>query len=304
MFKERKEEYLHIREQQVVLSNNISGAFYLAEKYEEQLGRDLSEWNSDEIISFYRYIGTKSIQTLIVIHNGLRSYTDWCISNGLVKDHQNHYREINTAALTQCIDSKLLEYQIVTRDYLLEEIKHLKNFVGQFIMLGLFEGIVAKDDVMKNVKLSDLDGNILHLSNGNDITISKELVHIMNMADEEDSWIKEGNTEHQGRALKYVEEDTIIKYYANQASYSSTRTIGSKLRSCIKVLDLPSNITIKNIQESGRIDFIKRFAKENGIKETDCITKKEYVQIHEKIYGFIQSKKVYMMTYGINLDGG
>lgn len=302
---ERKLQYIKQKEDGVVLANNLRNAFDQFERFEEEYHKDICEWTSGEIIGFYKYLGTSYIQTLIQLHNALSSYANWCMINGLIKDNQNHFAEITSEMLCNCVDTTALHKLILSREEILSSIKELINFCDQFIILGLFEGIPVTDSVMKNVKLSDLDGNTLHLSNGRDLAVSDELVHIMRMADEEHDWISY-STKRKG-AISYVEDGCIIRYTMrkNGIPYdmcSSTIVIGARLRRAVKFIGWPENITIKSIMESGRIHMMYQLAAEYNISVEDTINKPQIREIHEKIYGKIQNYTTYMNTYGSALN--
>lgn len=307
MNKERKEKYLDWKRSTSILSNNIVNAFETMEKFEDEYGKDICEWNTTEIISYYKYLGTPHIQSLVQLNNALSSYGNWCVMNGLVRDNQNHFSDITTKMLCGCVDISLLKNMVgmLSRDTILSDIKELNNFSDQFIILGLFEGIPTADDVMKNVKLSDLDGNKLTLSNGNVLEVSDELIHIMRHADEEKEWICYHGT--KDRRMKYIDDGCIIRFVKknDDTPYqlsSSTVLIGSRLRRAVRAIGWPDTISMKTIKESGRIHMMKKLASEYGVSIEDTITKPSIRAIHEKIYGKIQNQKTYLSTYGVIID--
>ena len=297
--KERKTQYLKEKSETSILSNNISNAFDLSERFEEKYGRDICEWTSGEIISFYKYIGTSYIQTLVQLNNALSGYANWCMVNGLISDNQNHFADINSEMLCKCIDMKSLGSIVVTREKL-NEIDELRNFCDQFILLGLFEGIPVKDDIMKSVKLSDLDGNTIHLKNGVDLEISDKLRSIMYKADEEDTWMS--YKDKRGVEISYQNDGCIIRYTKTKggkvSTSSSTVIIGMRLRKAIKFLGWSENITIKSIMESGRIDMMRKLAKEYNVPIEDTLRTLHIRKIHERIYGKVQNHSTWLSTYG------
>lgn len=295
----RKLQFLHEREENATISQNLRKAFADAEEMEKRLEKDMCEWTPGEIIDYYKYLSTPYVQTLIQLHNSLTNYTTWCILNGLVKNNQNHFLEIKTEMLLNCTDINTLINTVVTREELLKEIKSLQNETDKFIILGLFEGIPVADDVMKNIKLSDLDGNILHLSNGTDLEISDQLKNYMNLAADEDSYISYSNNRNP-QEIPYKEDGTIIRETVRNQSdkYNSTIFIGARFRRAMKYLGFPDGTTMKTIMESGRLYFMWKLSKKYNITMEDTINKREYRNIHEKIFGKIQNRITYMSTYG------
>lgn len=304
MFEDRKQQFLTEKREKVVLSDNLENFFDLAKDREEELGRDICEWNSDEIIGFYKYYSTPSISVLNVLHSALNEYANWCLVNGLIADNQNHFSEINTEALCKCVDNKRIMDSIYTRQDILDYIKDISNYCGQFIILGLFEGIPVTDNVMKNVKLSDLNGNKLSLSNGKELVISSDLIHIMHLADQEDAWYMLSDKPRYKEVKRpYVQDGCIVRYSKlDRGKSSSAILIGSRFRASVKYSGLPGNPTMKNIMESGRICYILNLMKEYGCSWNDCLDKKEMREKHEYIYGKIQSIKIYKNLYGGYFD--
>lgn len=288
-----------LKQENAIISKNLEIAFESAEPWEERLGRDLCEWTSGEIIDFYKFYSTASIQTLVILHNYLTDYARWCLSNGLISNGQNHYDEIKTEALCKCVDTETLSNVVVTREELLSEIKDLPNTTDQFIFLGLFEGITMKDGALYKVKPSDLDGNTLRLPNGKSIQISPELSHIIHMATEETDYITMGK---RGKSYPYVDGEEIVRpiiYRKNQQfEENETIMIGTRMRKCVKYLGMSPSTTMKSIIESGRIHYIKETARRNNINPTDIINTPDYRIPMEERFGKIQNLTSYLQLYG------
>ena len=294
---ERKQQFLSEKEENAIVSKNLINAFESAAEIEKKLNKDMCEWTSEEIINFYRYLSTPYVQSLIQLHNALSNYATWCMINGLIKNNQNHYLEIRTEMLLKCVDTNTLVNTIITREKLFDDIKLLPNESDKFIMLGIFEGIPISDDVMKNVKVSDLHGNVLELSNGNSIDISNELIHYMMAANEETEYQAFGKREI---FIPFVPSPTVIKYTINNTSNNMTSTvvIGARFRRCIKFLEMPNGTTIKTLSESGRLDYMGVLADRYHVGMEETITIPEIRLIHEKRYGKIQNQTTYLNTYG------
>lgn len=293
---ERKSQFISWKESTTVLSNNIKSVFETARDREELYGRDMCEWTSEEAIDFYKYLSTPSIQSLIQINTAVSEYTNWCLNNGLVSDNQNHYLEISSSALLQCIDSNKLRTMILTREELLNTISELPNVVDKFVFLALFEGITLKNDRLPNMRLSDIEGNVVTLCDGEKFEISSELIDLANKANSTTYYNSMGK---QQRTINYVEGDTIIRPLDAKKGIQRNKTIliGSIIRRCTSYLDAPQ-LTIKMITESGRIDFMHRFAEKNSIPIEETINNPKFRTLHEKRFGVIQNNIVWLSTYG------
>lgn len=294
---ERKKQFLEERKEQAAISNNLQNIFDLAEGFEIEHNRDLCEWNSDEIIAFYKYYSTPNIQSLVQIHNSLTMYTNWCISNGLVSDNQNHFVEVNSVTLCKCVNLNVLREMSFTREKLLELIRQLPNYVDQYLLLGLFEGIPVKQNCIFEAKLSDIyNGNILRLANGKEIKISNELKHIMNIGAEEEVHVALSEKRKEF-PYEFTDGDHVLRHIKRKsARLNNAIIIGTMIRKCAMFLDLPV-LTIRALSESGRMWYINEIAKENGITIEKAIT--TYRKEIEFRYGKIQNKITFINTYGV-----
>ena len=302
----RKQQYLDEKSKDKKVSYNLRDAFSVSAEYENKLNRDICEWNTREIIAFYKKLSTPYVQTLIVIHNALEQYTEWCLQNGLVRDNINHFTELTTEIICGCTDVNALKDRVFSRTQLLEELKELPNDSDKFIILGLFEGIPVKDGVMNRITMGDLDGYNLILRNDKGFriatrTITKELRHIMENADAETTYTSMASR----HAVKPYDlsEPTVLKTIKSKknAMHVCEAQLATRMRKAFNYLGY-EGITIKSIMESGRLWFISEYCNQNNCSFTDAIIKPSYRSIHEDVYGKIQSVPVYLKTYGKLFD--
>lgn len=290
---ERKLQFLKERKSEVELSPNTEIWFESMEYFEKEYDRDICEWTSTEIIRYMKYMSTPRIQTLVIFKGSMSIYTDWCITNRLVTDNQNHFAELTTETLCECIDFEKLRSLILTREELLENIRTLNNYSDQFIFLGLFEGISAQNLI--NVGVSDLNGNELHLYDGKTITISNDLRHIILMAAEETTWT---STKIRQREYDYIPSDKIIRSIdVKRPQTNMMLLIGGRLRGGLNFMNLPSEISRKDIMESGRLDYIRRIMQEKNLS-LDDVLHSDIRNMIETRYGKIQNLTTYSNIYG------
>lgn len=293
---ERKMQFIQERKEKATISNNIMNIFELSSATEESYGRDICEWTSNEIISFYKYYSTASVQSLVQLHNALTMYTNWCISNGMVSDNQNHYTEINSIMLCSCINFVALRKMMVSREELLSLLRELPNYSDMFILLGIFEGIPAKQGCMFNIKISNISGNKLTLPDKSVVTISDELKHIMHIAAEEDTHTSLPSKKKEFE-YEYTDGDHVLRHIKrNSVRPNEVLVIGSRMRKCADYLDKPG-LTIKALAESGRMWEISKIMKEKAVSLEDAVIK--YRSEHEAIYGPMQNTVTYINTYGV-----
>ena len=318
---ERKRQYLQEKSAQSIIANNLELAMVMAETREKEYDRDMAEWTVSEIISFFKYYSSTSVQTLVQLKNSIEGYVDWCIMNGLVMDNQNHYRDISIDTLCSCVDLSALRRTVMFRDDFLSQIRTLPNFRDQFLLLGLYEGISSK--YIDQVKRSDFVRDILILPNGQQQTVSKELLNIVNLADEETECMSMGskyknefgytnpsNISSESRSqfaesCEYLDGDTLVRdVVSSRRPKLKPRTgialIGIRMRQCNNYLGV--NWTIKNIKESGRLQMILDLSKQFNVEPEKCITDINIRKIHEARFGELQQMRSYLLTYGKLLE--
>ena len=294
---ERKQQYLSEKQNRAIMSNNLANAMVLAEEKEKSLDRDMCEWNQDEAIDFFKYLSSNSVQTLVQLKNSIEGYVDWCQTNGLVRDNQNHWRDVTTEMLCDCINFPAFKRNVSTREEFLKNIRTIPNYRDRFLYLGLFEGI--RSSHITKIKLSDLVQDILVLPDGNKITISRELVNIMHDANDEENCVllKFGK---EDRTSPYVAGDEILKdtvgFRKKSRILDGNALISRRLFVCNEYMGV--SYTVKSIQESGRLEMIRELAKEMNIEPEKFLDNPELRSIHEYRYGELQQVMTYKLTYG------
>lgn len=299
---ERKELFLHERKTEAEIGRNTSVWFEQAEYYEELYGRDLCDWTTTEIVSFMKYLSTPRFQSLALLKNCFEMYTNWCMSNNLVMDNQNHYTEITPEIIGECVDLNKLRKLTVSREKLLEDIKQLPNYQDQFIFIAAFEGVPTKNGYIGEIKISDLKGNVLKLHDGRQLTVSNDFVRIFKAAIAENTYLSMGK-----RQLEYPLEpsDTVIKQIQRENPQQNLALLVSgRFRKCIQYMGWESGFSLKDIAESGRIDLIQRMMEEQGISLEYAVTALGCRERHTDIYGVIHRPILWLKTYGTFIEGG
>ena len=199
------------RESTIIGLNFLERQFINISNYEEELGKDLSNFTTPEIIEYYKILGGRSLESLTVINSQYSMYTQWCLQQNLVIDSQNHYLEMNSDILFQCLNQTIIDKSVITREELLNMIYQLPNYRDQFIFLYLFE--VGKDKdffSLTHCKLEDFDKEkkVLYLT-GRTPKVSDELIRIAEEADKQDTYYS--ITQKEIRKITFAENGYIIK---------------------------------------------------------------------------------------------
>ena len=255
---ERKAAFLQYKKDTTNLSRNIETCFNDAEFFERRYEKDLCDWSPSEIIGYLKYLNSSKLNTLTVLTNMLRIYTDWCISNSLVKDNQNHYYEISTEVLCNCIDKEKLKAKIMSSEYLHGLLDRLYNWSDKFIFLSAFEGMKTSD--IGNTKLSDVTDDHEHIQlEGREIPISEKLYDIIRMADMEVDYISYRTQEPKS----VVPRPELVRPTSSSDS-NPTVIVGLHYKYCCEHLGIRGKYTLGDIRDSGRIEYIREIMRETG----------------------------------------
>lgn len=288
---ERKPQYLAEKMQKADISTNLRGWFEQSEYFEEKCDTDVCEWNTSQIIEFMKYIDTPRIQVLVLMKNQFALYTDWCLMNRMVRDNQNHFRELNDVDLCQCVDIEKLRRYIFTESDIAQFINKLPNYSDKLLILGLYEGLTPKN--MVDLKVSDIDRDALRLSDGRRLEVSNKLLLIVEEADKETSYMA---LSEDGRTYPCVETDTVFKPLARKNARGGTLMLMRRFRKCLDYLGLPE-MNVKDIGECGRIKYIKELMQFYNT-DLSTILEGDKRRMVEYRYGKIQNRLTYMGTYG------
>lgn len=286
---ENKNRNLNLEKQCIILFNRC-------QPYEESADKDIACFSTAEILECFQAFNTVSLESLLNARSQYKIYTDWCIANNiLVKDRQNHFREINTEMLKGCLNSYFKDKRVITRDYLLSNMDTLLNPGEKFVLLGLFEGIGSNTNIaykdFENLTIECFDTETHQLRVGNRlIKYSQELYKLAKeAANTYDNVVydKNGNERH----VKLADDDRIVKPASNASTFDYRNIIMKKLQKIKKALNNPV-LNIQALKESGRIDMINKLVKE-GMTREQAMDNKDVINT----YGVMPAKKRYISNY-------
>lgn len=270
----QKNRYIKYKLSRTILPENyLQTQFKYSQKYEEEFGKDLCNFDEKEIKDFYKARNFSSVQTILNINSQLTEYTNWCNSEGLVTDHQNHYSFLEYEDLKECENKTKKMAGYVNREELLSAIQKLENVCDRYLFLGCYEGIKGKDFTdLVNVELKDLDGNILKLKSGKEIIISKELKKC----------IEQSCNTYVYQTLRremVLTGNKVIKEKANVMSHSDFRIGRRMYLTFIRLKDIIGleYCTFNSIYLSGKYNYTKE-KYEEARKENKELTLKDFIK--------------------------
>ena len=274
--------------------------FNQAEPVEEALQKDLCNFNITEILGLLKHFCTSSMETLMMGVSVFRRYTYYCVEQNIVKDGINHYEEVTNEMYLDCVNKSLAEDKIISREYLLKQVRLLENPVEKFVLFAVFEGLGGTGCMdLVDIQLNQFKGGKVILKSGRVLGVPKELIDIAEESANEYYYYPPNASSEKYEKMKFKNEPGIIKNLFNVKDGSSDRrkayNIVNKLR---RISDREGSKAFLNghLVESGRIDLIKRIMKEQ--KEDDPRKAMRLCRDEMKVrYGEIQAVGRWLMKY-------
>ena len=156
----QKQRFINIDES--IVKSTLIGLFGKAEMLETMYDKDLYNFTEEQGIEFLKCLRSTSIESLGVQLSMIIRYVDWALSENLVVDGINHFREITKEQRDACISAKA-----ANKYYTFAEIKEVcsklkDNPVNQYVVLAPWYGIgVREREEMEQVGLKNLHEDIL-----------------------------------------------------------------------------------------------------------------------------------------------
>lgn len=275
--------------------NTIMTYFNKCSEIETITEKDISCFNLNEIIGYYKQLNTTSSQYLQSLNSQLGAYTGWCQNSGSVPDNQNHFKEVTRKMLEQCINEHLLKRQRITRDELLQELSEQKfNICEDFLLLALFEGICGKRySEIRSLSLKNFKGNKVVFEN-REFEVSNKLIELATESAETyyyiDSKASKRNLDPDDKRCFKFPKKTVGD--ENKEVFFIIRKL-QKLKSEYDLYYVSSDC----LKESGRLDMIKRIMRENNWSAETAIRNR--IKDIEYRYGRIMSIPIYLRN---NID--
>ena len=254
-------------------------------EYEVKLNKDCSCFTTSEILNMYSQQASRSWEHLLNFNSQLKIYTSWCIKENLVEDNQNHYEEIDKYDIYHCLNIGLKENMIITREELNKTLITVPNVSDQFLLLAFFEGVggVGFKDFYE-LDMSSFNGNKLKLDD-REIEVSTMLVE---RARESSGEYKKYNMDGPLRTGYRLNDPNIVKDSSNATTDSIAKNT-KKIQRRIALLEknYGKAYGYVGLKNSGRIDTIKRFMKEDNSSDPRQTYEKHKEEIENR-YGRLQ----------------
>jgi len=304
---DRKSQFIQYRKNIVTLPGYfLENLFRKTRPLEEKEQRDVCDWSVANIQDFYLYCNTPTYDSLVVMNSALKIYTDWCLSNTLVKDNQNHFNEISMDDLSGFLNPNAIQSKFIPKDKLYALVDEQKNPSDKFIILALYEGFMGEQTKdLINARTSDIykDGDSYYFKlEGRTIAATKKLVTVAFEAAEETVYTGIGGAGAREATLINSDPERIIKPFVNSKN-SDIQHMHVSIRKRVKRVShnagLYKGILAKDIWESGRIDMMRNLMQKYGITNVREFIMSEHIKEVDNQYAPIGLVKRYLTKYGV-----
>ena len=221
------------------------------------------------------------------------------MSCNLVDDCQNHFEEIDSVTLNDCVNHGAMEMGIVTREQVVDMASQVLNPFEAFMLLAFFEGIRgSRYCEILNLKENDFDDTKreVHLCTGRILTVSNLLLEYAHKsAQEYDYTVFTSDGDVKDVPFK-PEDDRIIKCRTN--ANKETRDsgfVGSRMRAIVDRYGF-TGVHAGSLVNSGRIEMIKCLMEKDGSDSYEK-TLIKYRKEVEYRYGTIASMTRWSLKY-------
>lgn len=282
---EFKERFLEEREITYVKIRKIMRPYFnITKEYEEKLTKDCSAFTSKEILDMYASMATRSWERLLNMNSQLKLYTGWCVKEGLVPDHQNHYEEIDKHDMYQCLNLGLKNIMIITRGELEKNLQNIPNVSDQFLALAIFEGLGGiKYGDFYNLMPDQFSNGEVTLENRK-LKVSNKLIELAYESANDYTYYY-----YDEREGHYREDDLSVVKDHIRAFTDSLSKNHMKIYRRIALLEkyYGKAYSYVGLRNSGRVDMISRLMKEDNATDPKATFDKHKSEIEER-YGKLQ----------------
>ena len=181
-------DYLKSR---IISKTSLYGFFNKIEQYEEKLNKDVVSFSREEALDMYRWIGSRSVYTLMNNNTILKSYYAWKKHYYNV-NNENVFDGIIIEDLRKCVDKN--KNKLLTREEIIEIEDQLLNGSDKAIVELLFVGVAGKNmEDIYAVSEECVKGNKL-IVNGKQFDMTPRLKELLPKAFDETEIMAYGET--------------------------------------------------------------------------------------------------------------
>ena len=280
----------------VVARTSLYSLFRKTEPFEEEIKKDCSQFNQDEVLSMYVNFKAKSIYVLLNYNSILKAYCAWRRYYHKEKVTES-YENITIELLKPCIPEDSNKF--LSREEIIEIEDQLYNWTDKAILECLWEGISGPsmtDLVSINRHIIDPKKKMLYFSDGRIIKLSSRLYEFLIKAFNEVEYMCYGESL---RVKKLVGVGNLYKERDNAHAIDSNdkyfRWVYRKVQNFREHVGIPG-LTMKNIHISGMYHYLCQGMQETGLDLKNFLRSENGKNLADK-YGFHSESYVDNLTH-------
>ena len=298
MNKEQKELYFRSQKPSAPVKQILT----IAQEREDAVKTDILLWRKEEVLDFLRDMKFIFPQDIYNAYQGIMAYADYSARKGEMID--NGITEITFEDLLSQLDFQKVRQYYTEKEEFLDKLKRMENPVDKYFLLGLYEGIQSGEKKeLENVKLSDIEGDLLHLCTGRTIPISDELKGIMVESEETFVYYK------PARDTKlFAMRDYVVKpVYRMGRTSPASRSFSRRLERVIEEFEDKTGLdqlTKYRIADIGRYNFVREKIRrgEYTLEQLFSWAEDGRAYLHEDIYGQVSRRTLLKHFYKMMLQ--
>ena len=276
--------------------NYWNALFNKTQSIEEMYGKDLYNFSKIEITSLYKYLDSKSFDYIRVINFNLIKYAQWAMSEALIVDGQNHYAELTTNEISECINKFGFNESILTKDTVYSLLPQISSARDRFSIIATYEGLKGINycEIIRS-NIADISGNKMKLVTGRTVDVSDKLVALATEASEERIYISPAGKNFEtygdyGSIYRTLREDFNEEY--------ASKRFQKVFRNILDTLGMSRYITLNSLFTSGLIDKINQFADQDNITAEEVLRNEKYLEYLKNQYGYNRKiTKTFLLKY-------
>ena len=269
----------------VVAQTSLYSLFRKTEIYEERVGKDCSQFTTEEALEMYTDFKAKSVYSLLNYNVILKAYCAWKkYYHGLTTEIA--YEEITMEMMKACVPKN--QSKILSRDEVSEIEDQLLNWTDKAIVECLFEGLSGnsmRDLVGIEEHMIDHKTRQLIFPDGRVFALTDRLYHFLIEAFKENEYLCYGE---MLRVKKLIGFGRLYKERDNAHALDSDdkffRWVYRKVQNFRNHVGI-KELTMKNISNSGLVHYLKEGIKQTGLGLKEFLLTEEGNKIMDK-YGY------------------
>lgn len=275
----------------IVSETSLNGVLNKVQTTERDVGKEITEFSQEEILSMYRKFNLTSVNTLQNYNNYLRAYCDFVIYK--TNNGTNHFVGINKEMLKTCIDEDTRKNKYITYEHLKQIEEDLLNYTDAAILECLWNGIAGKElSDLTYLEREQLDENKMeiNLKSGRTIKIYPRLYKLLDGAFKETDLVCYGETTRVKKVNGYGKLYKVRDNAYKDSSSVRFRWVYRKIMIARDYVGLP-NMSMKTLQGSGMLHYIKQGMERTGLGLREFLGTKSGENLMEQ-YGFVNENRI------------